>query len=126
VAAPALPGLRAVVAINNCYAYRGEMSLFQSGFEPRLEKLRLGYVLVGWSIEQAIAEGMRVFDFLKGEYAYKRIWAADSRSAGLLHAYRRTPRGFLFGLRRHVLPDVRRRLQAARPGDVAPEASAQG
>jgi CelD/BcsL family acetyltransferase involved in cellulose biosynthesis len=115
-----------LVAMNYCYAFRDEMCLFQCGFEPRLEKLRPGYVLVGWSIEQAIAEGMRVFDFLKGEYAYKRIWAPDSRTTGLLHAYRSTPGGLLFGLRRHVLPDLRRRLRGASPAETPPEEPAQG
>jgi CelD/BcsL family acetyltransferase involved in cellulose biosynthesis len=112
-----------MVAMNYCYAFRDEMALFQCGFEPGLERLRPGYVLVAWSIEQAIAEGMRVFDFLKGEYAYKMIWARDTRSVGLLQAHRRTPGGLLFGLRRRVLPGLRRRLLGARTAGAAPEPS---
>ncbi len=115
-----------LVAINYAYAFRDELALFQCGFDPQLEKLRLGYVLVGWSIEQAIAEGLRVFDFLKGEYAYKRIWAPQSRAMGLLHAYRMTPRGLAFGLRRHLLPQLRRWLPKARPAEAGQLQPAQG
>jgi CelD/BcsL family acetyltransferase involved in cellulose biosynthesis len=112
-----------IVAVNYCYVFRDEMALFQCGFDPNLERLRPGYVLVAWSIEQAITEGMRVFDFLRGDHAYKRIWARDCRSVGLLNAHRRTPRALLFDLRRYTLPSLRRRLQTAPPTAPAPEPS---
>lgn len=100
-----------LAAVNYAYAYRGEVSLFQTGFDPERGALRPGYALLAWSIEQAISEGMRVFDFLKGEHSYKKTWAQDRRSMCVIRANRRTAAGRLEALRREHLPRLRGRLK---------------
>lgn len=93
----------AIAAVYYCYAFNGEVAYFQGGFDPRHEKLRPGYTLMAYALEQAIAEGARVFDMLKGEYAHKAIWTSDSRATESLRAYRTSPRGRLLHFRREQL-----------------------
>jgi CelD/BcsL family acetyltransferase involved in cellulose biosynthesis len=47
-----------------------------SGFDPGLARLCLGHLLVGHAIEQAIAERLAEFDFLRGGESYKYLWGA--------------------------------------------------
>jgi CelD/BcsL family acetyltransferase involved in cellulose biosynthesis len=48
-----------------------------SGFDPGLERLSPGMLLVGHAIEEAIAEGFAVADFLRGQERYKYFWGAQ-------------------------------------------------
>jgi CelD/BcsL family acetyltransferase involved in cellulose biosynthesis len=56
------------------------------GFEPELEHLGLGTILVGHAISEAAREGACEFDFLRGQEAYKYRWGATDQptSARLL------------------------------------------
>jgi CelD/BcsL family acetyltransferase involved in cellulose biosynthesis len=90
------------VAIFYCYRFRGDVLFYQTGFDPELEHFRLGQVLMGFSIESAIAEGASVFDMLKGEHEYKASWSNDVRDTFDLIAYNRSIRGRLGRLRREV------------------------
>ncbi|MGI9451457.1 MAG: GNAT family N-acetyltransferase, partial [Geminicoccaceae bacterium] len=60
------------IAANYCYRWRGNFYFFQGGFAKAYEPYRIGEVLMGHAIEQAIAEGMQVFDMLRGEHDYKK------------------------------------------------------
>ena len=53
--------------------------LYLSGFDPRLERLSPGLLLVGQAVEAAIAEGMACVDFLRGRETYKYFWGAQDR-----------------------------------------------
>ncbi len=55
-------------------------SYYLSGFDPRFAKLSLGNVVVLRAIEEAISEGAREFDFLRGREPYKYAWGARDRS----------------------------------------------
>ena len=48
-----------------------------SGFDPGLERLSPGMLLVGHAIGEAIAEGFAVADFLRGQERYKYLWGAQ-------------------------------------------------
>lgn len=53
--------------------------LYISGFDPALDRLSPGMLLVGHALEQAVTEGFATLDFLRGQEAYKYFWgAADS------------------------------------------------
>lgn len=52
---------------------------YLSGFLPEMAKLSPGAVLLGWMIEQAIAEGLQEVDFLRHREAYKYLWGARDR-----------------------------------------------
>ena len=60
-----------VVACTFSYDFRGTLGLYNSSFRPDLAKLAPGMVLVGYLIEQSIAEGKHTFDFLRGDEPYK-------------------------------------------------------
>ncbi len=50
-----------------CYFY-------QAGMDPEASSLSPGTILVAKMIEQAILEGCRTFDFMRGDEPYKRRW----------------------------------------------------
>jgi CelD/BcsL family acetyltransferase involved in cellulose biosynthesis len=52
---------------------------YLGGFEPGYERLSPGTLLVGHAIQEAIREGAREFDFLRGREAYKYMWGARDR-----------------------------------------------
>lgn len=62
-----------VFSYNRTYLY------YQAGFDPHWYRLSPGLVLFSYCIENAIAEGMKEFDFLQGEEEYKYKWTNDFR-----------------------------------------------
>lgn len=50
---------------------------YLGGFDPARERLSPGMLLVGHAIEQAIAEGIAIADFLRGQERYKYFWGAE-------------------------------------------------
>lgn len=64
------------------YAFTAGATLYcyLSGFDPLLAKLSPGAVLLGWLIEQAIAEGLTAIDFLRHPESYKYLWGARDRT----------------------------------------------
>ncbi len=55
------------------------LAFYVSGFDPALERLSPGMLLVGRAVEAAIAEGFAVADFLRGRERYKYFWGAEDR-----------------------------------------------
>ena len=110
------------VAMIYCYALRGTVFYFQSGFDPDFSRLAPGHAVMGFAIEQAIAEGASRFDMLRGEYEYKTRWAPERRETRYVRAFRRGMAGALAHLRTVRLPALRRRLLGERPAAApAPE-----
>jgi CelD/BcsL family acetyltransferase involved in cellulose biosynthesis len=60
------------------YGFRGNHSTYYylGGFAPTFARLNPGTVLIGHAIEQAIHEGSREFNFLRGSERYKYWWGA--------------------------------------------------
>ncbi len=52
---------------------------YLSGFAPEFAKLSPGVLMIGHAIEEAIREGAREFDFLRGREPYKYTWGAKER-----------------------------------------------
>jgi CelD/BcsL family acetyltransferase involved in cellulose biosynthesis len=96
-----------IAAMYYMYRFRGALYLMQTGFDPAYARLKPGHVLLGWIIEQAIAERCRVLDFLKGEHRYKDELATGERETASLAAFRMRPGAWAFRARRHVLPAVK-------------------
>jgi CelD/BcsL family acetyltransferase involved in cellulose biosynthesis len=61
------------------FSFGGTYSLYNSAFDRKWQQLAPGMVLVAEDIRQAIEEGCAVFDFLKGDYAYKYRFGARKR-----------------------------------------------
>lgn len=62
--------------------------LYNSSYDPGLSDASPGVAIIGSMIEQAIAEGIRRFDFLKGDEVYKFRLGAEERP---LHRVRVMP-----------------------------------
>jgi CelD/BcsL family acetyltransferase involved in cellulose biosynthesis len=62
------------------FVHAGTYSLYNSAFDRRWQNLAPGMVLVAEDIRQAIAEGSRRFDLLKGDYPYKYRFGARPRA----------------------------------------------
>jgi CelD/BcsL family acetyltransferase involved in cellulose biosynthesis len=70
------------------FVYGGTYSLYNSAFDRRWQQLAPGMVLVAEDIRQAIEEGCRRFDLLKGDYPYKYRFGARPRPIRRLVAAR--------------------------------------
>ena len=61
---------------------------FQGGFDPAHAGLSPGQLLMAYAIEQAIGEGCKTFDTLKGEYGHKRHFFQQTRETLGLRVHR--------------------------------------
>ena len=115
-----LAGNEGTLAMLYCYRFRDEVSFFQSGFDPRYQRLGPGSVLMGYAIEDAIREGNAAFDMLKGDHEYKTAWANATRLTTSLWASRPTLRGRAFRLTKDQLPAMKARVKATLRRRAAP------
>ena len=63
-----------------CYRLAGTMMYMQGGFDPAYAKLALGNQIILRAVSDAIDSGMQVFDFMRGNEAYKKKWTDKSIS----------------------------------------------
>jgi CelD/BcsL family acetyltransferase involved in cellulose biosynthesis len=68
-----------IVAVFYGFAMHGIVYYYLSGYDPDLEKLSIGTILVAHAVEQAIRDGATTFDFLRGAEEYKYAWGATDR-----------------------------------------------
>jgi CelD/BcsL family acetyltransferase involved in cellulose biosynthesis len=52
---------------------------YLSGYDPELEKLSPGTLIVAHAVESAVRDGATTFDFLRGAEDYKSSWGAKPR-----------------------------------------------
>lgn len=64
------------VASTLSFTFDRTFYLYNSAYEPELGRLSPGYILVSRLIEEAIEEGVRQFDFLRGPERYKYQFGA--------------------------------------------------
>jgi CelD/BcsL family acetyltransferase involved in cellulose biosynthesis len=67
------------VAIFYGFAHGGTVYYYLSGYDPALEKLSPGTVIVAHAIEEAVRDRATTFDFLRGAEDYKYAWGAQDR-----------------------------------------------
>ena len=68
-----------IVAVFYGFAHAGTVYYYLSGYEPELERLSIGTLIVAHAIEQAVRDGATTFDFLRGAEEYKYAWGATDR-----------------------------------------------
>ncbi len=68
-----------IVAIFYGFAHAGSVYYYLSGYEPELEKLSIGTLIVAHAVEQAVRDSATSFDFLRGAEEYKYMWGATDR-----------------------------------------------
>lgn len=61
------------------FALHDTVYYYLSGYDPELERFSIGTLLVAHAIEQAVREGAKTFDFLRGAEQYKYTWGAKDR-----------------------------------------------
>lgn len=66
-------------AIGAIYAmtFNGVCYYYQAGFDPAFASISPGSLLVAHTIREAIEEGVKQFDFCRGDEPYKRRWQPD-------------------------------------------------
>jgi CelD/BcsL family acetyltransferase involved in cellulose biosynthesis len=68
-----------IVAVFYGFALNETVYYYLSGYDPDLEKLSIGTLIVAHAIEQAVRDGATTFDFLRGAEDYKYAWGATDR-----------------------------------------------
>jgi CelD/BcsL family acetyltransferase involved in cellulose biosynthesis len=68
-----------IVAVFYGFAHQGTVYYYLSGFDPALDRLSIGSLLVAHAVEEAAREGATTFDFLRGAEEYKYAWGATDR-----------------------------------------------
>jgi CelD/BcsL family acetyltransferase involved in cellulose biosynthesis len=96
-----------IVAIKYAYRFRNAIYFMQCGFDPDVSPHAVGSVLLGHAIEHAIAEGNTVWDFLRGEYAYKAEWGTGVRNTMSVTVQRRGLAALMHDTRTVHLPALK-------------------
>ena len=68
-----------IVAVFYGFAHQGTVYYYLSGFDPELERLSIGSIIVAHAVEEAVRDGATTFDFLRGAEEYKYAWGATDR-----------------------------------------------
>jgi CelD/BcsL family acetyltransferase involved in cellulose biosynthesis len=68
-----------IVAVFYGFAHGDTVYYYLSGYEPELEKLSIGTLIVAHALEEAVRDGAKTFDFLRGAEEYKYSWGATDR-----------------------------------------------
>jgi CelD/BcsL family acetyltransferase involved in cellulose biosynthesis len=96
-----------IAAMYYFYKFRDAVYLMQSGFDPDFGDVKPGQVLLGHIIENAISEGVKVLDFLRGDHRYKDELATGERETVFVTAFRPRPGSLVYATRRLVLPRLK-------------------
>ena len=67
-----------VIAAAYCLKDKRRTALYITGYDPTFKAISPGTLLIAHAIETAIREGSAIFDFLRGEEHYKKLWGAEA------------------------------------------------
>ena len=59
--------------------HQGRFNYYQSGYDPNWASRSVGLLLLARTVQDAFAEGLQEFDFLRGNEGYKGEWARGER-----------------------------------------------
>ena len=68
-----------IVAVFYGFAHHDTDYYYLSGYDPPLDKMSPGTIIVAHAIEQSVRSGAKTFDFLRGAEDYKYAWGAKDR-----------------------------------------------
>jgi CelD/BcsL family acetyltransferase involved in cellulose biosynthesis len=72
---------------------RGSAYQLKGGYDPALRELAPGALLIQEMIKWAFARGLRTYEFLGADEAFKLDWTASLRERIAMHAFPRSPSG---------------------------------
>lgn len=78
------------------FVYNDTFYFYQSGFDPAFRRHSVGLVAMGLAIKCAIEEGVKTYDFLRGDEAYKFLWTRARRELVRWELYPPGERGALY------------------------------
>ena len=70
----------AIVAMQYNFLYNGNLYNYLPAFDIRYRKYSVGTVLLSYCLEDLINQGVREFDFLRGDEPFKQRWANRRRN----------------------------------------------
>lgn len=97
---------------------------YNSGYDPAWKHASPGLVLLGLSIEAALARGVKRYDFLRGDEGYKFDWATTTCETVSVQVARRRLPVAAFLLVQQTQEKLRARLKTLLPEQVAATARA--
>lgn len=92
---------------------------YSAGYDLTWRAHSPGLVLLGLSIESAIARGLKHFDFLRGDEDYKFDWATSARATVAVKIARRNLAALLLQTRERAWAGLRATAKTALPAPVA-------
>lgn len=102
------------------FSHQGEMFICQLGWDKAYASISMGNLAVRACVQEAIQRGLKMADFLPGEYRYKREWSSRVREVSDLECFHRLhPRSLLF----LALRALKRRFARAEPEPAAAAAT---
>jgi CelD/BcsL family acetyltransferase involved in cellulose biosynthesis len=112
------------VATLYCFEYAGALFYFQGGIDPTYDKLSTGTVLQGYAINYAFDRGLHLFDFMRGDEAYKFRWTETTRRIVAVRMGVSWRGRAALAVRRQTIRAKRlvRRVATLRPAPLAPAA----
>jgi CelD/BcsL family acetyltransferase involved in cellulose biosynthesis len=107
-------------AVASFYAlmHKGKMICYLTGRDPEWQSRSVGTVLVGETFHDALDMGMREYDFLRGEEAYKADWSSQQRSLVSVRIYRPGSTGAWLSKQEDALGSARRIARKVLPADL--------
>lgn len=104
-------------AVASVYALRhgGTFSYYNAGYEPEWRNKSVGLVLVGATFEDAVNEGAREYDFLRGTEPYKSEWTTKVRRTLGVRVWRRGSPGAWVTHAETLEREARQRLKSLLP-----------
>ena len=69
-----------IVAVFYGFAFGDSVYYYLSGYDPALERLSIGTLVIAHAVDEAVRGGAATFDFLRGAEQYKYEWGAKDRT----------------------------------------------
>lgn len=67
------------IALMYCFHYGARLSFYMTGYDLAWSRFGPGRQLIAFALQQCVADGVQVFDFLRGDEAYKFDWGAETQ-----------------------------------------------
>ncbi|HLO18833.1 MAG TPA: GNAT family N-acetyltransferase [Anaerolineales bacterium] len=96
-----------IIAVCYCYKVKDVMQGYLPSFDEQWANYSPGSVLKAYTIEQAIQQGAKEYDFLEGEESDKYSWATNFRENLMLRVYAASWRGMLNHFNALVLDSIK-------------------
>ncbi len=67
------------IAMMYCFLYGRRLSFYITGYDLAWSRFGPGRQVIAYALQQCVADGVELFDFLRGDEAYKFDWGAETQ-----------------------------------------------